>query len=745
MYKIFDEILVDAAAGNKQRYPKVTHIKVDIDVDHNRISVWTNTLDMDVMNANRDLSESFWGSSESSFFLTESVIDTVFTRNMRTRHISFSNDGINSTMVSFKPDLAKFGMDRLENDTVSLMKRRVVDLAGCLGKGVKVELDGTCVLPSTFEDYVKLYPETSSIYEKVNDRLEVSVGVADGHFEQVSFVNNIANGGPHVDYITDQIITYLAKIMNLEPNYIKSHLWVFVNALIDNPAFDSETKENLTTNKGSFGSTFETSDVVTSFLSKADFYQNKKLEKTDGKRKWKINNPELVDAYFAATAYSEDCTLILTQGASAEAFARCGVSAVGQVYYGMFPLRYGKTYENVKELRYGHLMIMADPDHNGSHFKRLLINFLHSLWPSLLKVPNFMLDFIAPIVKASNKETNDVLLFYTMPEYEAWKEKLQACETKEVAEYFADLDNYTKNFFWDDDEDDYAIERAFSEEKIQERRDWLRAHQLMKIVEDDEAGAAIDSKEKHIRYRDFINKGLILFSRALRTGWSSFVPNYNPRDIIANLIRLLNGKAMVRMDPWYKCFNGAILKTEDTRYITEGLIEEINSKSALRITELPVRRWTREYKEFLKAARQGGEHKTPFIKAYTTHHDHTIEILMTEDQMTTARQEGFVKKFKLTTELSASDMHLFDAKGVLKKYDTPEQILKEFFDLRLEFYEEIVSNYPDTFKCQKKLHYLHLNELHLLKRISVAVGRESTPSETSSFSILRRSSPPTFE
>ncbi|GJT70338.1 DNA topoisomerase 2 [Tanacetum coccineum] len=863
MYKIFDEILVDSAAGNKQRYPQVTNIKVDFDVDHNWISVWSNTLDMDVMNASRYLSESYWGSSESSIFLTQSVIEMVdakqyiqykqvFTRNKRIRHISYSDNSKNSTIVSFKPDLAKFGMERLEGDTVSLMKRRVVDLAGCLGKGVKVELDGTC-LPTTFEDYVKLYPKTSSIYEKVNDRLEVCVGVADGPFEQVSFVNNFATmkGGPHVDYITCQIVTYLAKIMNLEPNYIKSYLWVFVNAFIDNPAFDSETKENLTTNKGSFGSTFETSNVVSRFFSiAAAFKRNDKLEKTDGKRKWKINDPKLVDAHFAATAYSEDCTLILTQGDSAEAFARCGLSAVGQVYYGMFPLRCqlpnvkrksleklkknteiknikkilgledGKTYENVKELRYGHLMIMADPDHAGSHFKRLLINFLHSFWPSLLKVPNFMLDFIPPIVKAFNKETNDVLLFYTMPEYEAWKEKLgndateykikyykrlQACETKEVAEYFADLDNYT-------DEDDYAIEHSY-----------LTG-----------AGAAIDSKEKHIRYRDFINKGLILFSRAdnqrsipsvvdgfkpdqrkilfcafrkpvieeigvsdlsgyvyahsayhhgeaslvgtiigmaqnyvgsnninllqpiglfgtrqmggkdhasgrylftqlspitryifhkadelllnylndngqsiepawfipivpmvlvngsegTGTGWSSFVPNYNPRDIIANLIRLLNGKAMVRMDPWYKCFNGAILKTEDTRYITEGLIEEINSKSALRITELPVRRWTREYKEFLKAARQGGEHKTPFIKAYTTHHDHTIEILMTEDQMTTARQEGFVKKFKLTTELSTSDMHLFDAKGVLKKYDTPEQILKEFFDLRLEFYEK---------------------------------------------------------
>ncbi|GJW01568.1 DNA topoisomerase 2 [Tanacetum coccineum] len=61
---------------------------------------------------------------------------------------------------------------------------------------------------------------------------------------------------------------------------------------------------------------------------------------------------------------------------------------------------------------------------------------------------------------------------------------------------------------------------------------------------------------------------------------------------------------------------------------------------------------------------------------------------MTEDQMNTARQEGFLKKFKLTTTLSTSNMHLFDANGVIKKYDTPEQILEDFFHLRLDFYEK---------------------------------------------------------
>ncbi|GJY30282.1 DNA topoisomerase 2, partial [Tanacetum coccineum] len=223
-------------------------------------------------------------------------------------------------MVSIKPNLKEFDMECLEDDTVALLKRRVVDLAGCLGKRVKVELDGKRVPPKTFEDYVKLYRPTSMrIFEKINDRWEVCVCLADGFFEQVSFVNNIATmkGGTHVDYITTQITSYLASIVDFKPNDIKRYLWVFVNAIIDNPTFDSQTKEELMSDEGSFGSTCElTPDflnkiaklgVKNTLLSSADFH----LKKID----------KLVDADMAGTAKSGDFTLILTEGDSAMGFA----------------------------------------------------------------------------------------------------------------------------------------------------------------------------------------------------------------------------------------------------------------------------------------------------------------------------------------------------------------------------------------------------------------------------------------
>ena len=86
-------------------------------------------------------------------------------------------------------------------------------------------------------------------------------------------------------------------------------------------------------------------------------------------------------------------------------------------------LKFGQTYtrENVSTLRYGHLMIMTDQDHDGSHIKGLLINLVHHFWPSLLEIDGFLQEFITPIVKATKGKAERT--FFTMPEYEAWKEE----------------------------------------------------------------------------------------------------------------------------------------------------------------------------------------------------------------------------------------------------------------------------------------------------------------------------------
>ena len=41
----------------------------------------------------------------------------------------------------------------------------------------------------------------------------------------------------------------------------------------------------------------------------------------------------------------------------------------------------------------------AGQDHDGSHIKGLLINYLDHFYPSLLKIPKFLVEFITPVVR----------------------------------------------------------------------------------------------------------------------------------------------------------------------------------------------------------------------------------------------------------------------------------------------------------------------------------------------------------
>lgn len=78
--------------------------------------------------------------------------------------------------------------------------------------------------------------------------------------------------------------------------------------------------------------------------------------------------------------------------------------------------QHNKTYdeESIRSLRFGHVLIDADQDHDGSHIKRLEINFFDHVWPSLLQVPRFLQKFITPIVKFVEGKKDKV--FFTVPE-----------------------------------------------------------------------------------------------------------------------------------------------------------------------------------------------------------------------------------------------------------------------------------------------------------------------------------------
>jgi DNA topoisomerase-2 len=194
--------------------------------------------------------------------------------------ITANSKGEEFTRVTFRPDFARFGMESIDDDTLALLHRRVYDMAGTV-KDIKVFLNGKRVPVKSFKSYVDLYIESAAqaaaeasggaaqtkptvVYEKINDRWEVAFAVSEsGSFQHVAFANSIATikGGNHVNVIADQIVKGLLtqiekknKGAKVKPASMKSHMWIFVNALIENPTFDSQTKETLTLTASKFGS-----------------------------------------------------------------------------------------------------------------------------------------------------------------------------------------------------------------------------------------------------------------------------------------------------------------------------------------------------------------------------------------------------------------------------------------------------------------------------------------------------------
>ena len=61
------------------------------------------------------------------------------------------------TCITFYPDLKRFNMTHLDDDIVSLMSKRVYDMAGTTPATVKVKLNGKSIDVKNFINYCDLY------------------------------------------------------------------------------------------------------------------------------------------------------------------------------------------------------------------------------------------------------------------------------------------------------------------------------------------------------------------------------------------------------------------------------------------------------------------------------------------------------------------------------------------------------------------------------------------------------------
>jgi DNA topoisomerase-2 len=212
-------------------------------------------------------------------------------------------------------------------------------------------------------------------------------------------------------------------------------------------------------------------------------------------------------------------------------------------------------------------------------------------------------------------------------------------------------------------------------------------------------------------YLPVIPMVLVNGCEGIGTGYSTYIPPFNPKDIIANLLRVLDDKDPIQMIPYFRGFNGIVEKVESAEgsYLTRGKWERL-SDFQIKITELPVGTWVTTYKEFLESLVIDNNSNKKKDKEKDASKKKTNKILL-KDVKNKTRDENddicFIVDFKSSEDLdnlikggilekelkliktfSTNNMYLFGEDLILTKYKEPIDILLDFYDIRLEFYEK---------------------------------------------------------
>lgn len=456
--KIFDEVLTNAT-DHATRDSTVNMIKVEFNKDDGEITIWNNGMGIPVVEHKEHkmyvpelifghfLSGSNYndkaqrtgagmnglGIKAVSCFSRRFIVETVdsdtgkkfiqeYTNNMseKSKPKITKNSGKSYTKISFIPDYARFSMKGLDDDTISLITKRVYDCIACTEAAVGIYLNGERLKGKGLQDYIKYFFEdtTKIFYENATREINGTIFnweyaiIPWEQFEHVSFVNGNSTyqGGKHVDHIMYQVADKLKqllaskkKVKDVKAGMIKDKMFLFLRSTIINPQFNSQTKELLTTQVKDFGCKIDITDkfidkiwrsnIILEIVELCKVKESIELaKKTDGTKRNRLYIPKLEDALWAGTSKSDECTLILTEGDSAKTFALWGRSVYGPEKYGVYSLK-GKVlnvrdatiqqlveneeinnikqivglkqnqeYKDTKDLRYGRIIILTDAD-----------------------------------------------------------------------------------------------------------------------------------------------------------------------------------------------------------------------------------------------------------------------------------------------------------------------------------------------------------------------------------------------
>ena len=487
-----------------------------------------------------------------------------------------------STTVRFVPDYARFKMELpLSDDVVDLLRSRVYNACVTTRANVSVALNGAKLALGSLVHYATAlggqgpFAQDSICDSEGNEVFRICVAARAPEAEPcvVAFVNGICCGaGTHVEAAWRGVLGALKTKVEVKPQHVKSDAILVLMCRIPNPEFESQTKKTLKTPAKKFG--FAWTAPPESFqkalgklaeraTQNAKGSEQRTLEKSSKTTRGSVHVDKLDDAVLAGRAKA-DCTLLVTEGDSAKAFAVAGLSVVGRQQFGVYALRgkpmntrnyadrkvveneqcaalmkilglqWNATVTAATPLRYQRVVILSDQDVDGSHICGLIINFFAMNWPSLFDAyPDFLYRFATPLIRVSLPSREPPISFFSEVEHERWLEARRADgQSTGSSKYFKGLGTSTsadaREYFaqWD--------------------------HHLIRLHKTDGCGAALDlffdqnaaAARKEFLHHTYDPRAYVDYSQS-DTSWDRFLcddmSHYSFQDNVRSIPSVVDG------------------------------------------------------------------------------------------------------------------------------------------------------------------------------------------------------------
>ena len=440
------------------------------------------------------------------------------------------------TSTKFWPDFSRFECSMFDDDFISIIEKRCID-AAVANIGLKVVFEYKSKENGykneykfkKFDEYIDLYSSYIDIEDgiKYSDDIKQIWIYPSGNIN-VGFVDGAeCSKGTHIraarSIVNNKVAEYLQKKEKIEVSTkgIDNKYSMFINIDVVNPAYNSQTKEELTTPVENFNKegdfTFNVDDKFLNKICKSeiinivlDWYKQKsaaedlaeirKLNKQAGKKLMRS------DKFINCNSRKrEEKQLWLYEGDSARAGFRTARDPQTQAAYilrgvplntfGMTPVQVMKNqcfsdivnvlglkwgeYNDASKLNFGKICISSDADQDGSKIASLLLVFFNH-FPELFE-QNIICRTISPIIIAT--KGNEKRKYYTMKEFERDEKKLGSSWKVKYCKGLGGLnDSETRemmrepifHFFSKDEMADPMFRRWFAKGIASERKDMMK-------------------------------------------------------------------------------------------------------------------------------------------------------------------------------------------------------------------------------------------------------------------------------